>query len=57
MSITMSTNKDETTKSRTFTLRINPDVLKRIEQVAQAEDRTTAGQIMHYIRQGLERKA
>jgi hypothetical protein len=53
----MNTNKDETTKSRTFTLRINPDVLKRIEQVAQAEDRTTAGQIMHYIRQGLERKA
>jgi len=33
MSITMSTNKDETTKSRTFTLRINPDFFAEVVEV------------------------
>lgn len=41
-------------KQAFMSIRVPDDVRKRIRAVAQASSRTFAGQILHYIRQGLD---
>lgn len=46
----MATNK---TKDRWMTIRIPPDVELALRRQAEADTRTLAAQVLHYIKQGL----
>ena len=49
----MSTEK---TKDRWMTIRIPPDVELALRRQAEADTRTLAAQVLHYIKQGLHEK-
>lgn len=48
----MTTQK--TTKQAFMSIRVPDDIRKQIRKIAQDSSRTFAGQILHYIRQGLD---
>lgn len=49
----MNKNKKSTTKNDFVTVRINAELLDALRAQAHKEERTLAGQIIFYVKQGL----